>query len=123
MSNNNFNPVTVTVTASPQRVATQGASEPEQMGAPTADSDAEMRAMFAAMQQQMLQMQQQMALMSRGNSRRSISEALHTAQGERAGEYSGVRGYVLWCKSGCSHGPRQRSKSRESRRAQAVVQT
>ena len=86
MAHNNVGPVTVTIT--PMRGGTQAASENEQMGASSAGSNAEMLAMFAAMQQQMVQMQQQMAQMSRGNSRRSISDALHTAQGERAGEYS-----------------------------------
>ena len=71
--------VQVRIEASPQQTATS-----------TTESNGDMRAMFVAMQQQMLQMQQQMAQMqmSRSNSRRSVSETLHTVQSERAGEYS-----------------------------------
>jgi hypothetical protein len=82
----NYAPVNVSIT--PQGLTSGAGRENEPKGGSLADSNTEMRAMVLAMQQAMLQMQQRMEEMSQASGRRSISDTLHPAQGERAGEYS-----------------------------------
>ena len=78
------NPIQVSLTP-PPRAASESSSA---SNAAAADPNADMLALVAVMRQEMQDMRQQMAQMNRGNSRRSVSEALHTAHGEKGGEYS-----------------------------------